>query len=362
MNLKKWLNSYVRMGAPALATLLLVALPSSGHAQTFDQAVLTNCAAFTLVCSPGTIVSSSGWPTALTRETSPVEERKVQRLVGSLSVFLTGEYEHFDKNLTTFEPAYKTNTGRVTIGGDYAFNDHRLVVGGAFTYTNINGNFNSGGRLETGSYSPLLYVSFVPAPKFFVDAAAGYGRQNYFLSRTIFQNGSVLGTAAGNTDGNVFNIGVNSGYDFNFQSITVGPRFGLDYKRTEIAGYRERGDTVLNLIYNRQTENSLTSVLGLYGSIAISTSFGVLVPQTIVKYVHEFEDPQRRINFRFVDNPAAGPFSFQNDPPDRNYFDLGVGIVAVLPHELQPFINYRALLGYNNQSSHIVTAGLRVAF
>ena len=72
--------------------------------------------------------------------------------------------------------------------------------------------------------------------------------------------------------------------------------------------------------------------------------------------------PQRRIHFNFVGNPTAGPFSFQNDPPDRNYFDLGLGIVMVLPHEIQPFINYRALVGYNNESSYIVTGGVRVAF
>lgn len=359
---EKWHKSCIRVGRLAPAVLMLAALASPAEAQTFNDAVSTNCPVVTSVCSPGTIVTSSGWPTALARETSPVEERKVQRLVGSLSLWLSGEYERFDKNLTTFEPAYKTNTGRVALGADYAFFDHRLVVGGAFTYANINGNFDSGGRLQTGSYSPVLYATFLPLPKFFIDTTAGYARKNYFLSRMIQSTLGGNGTAAGDTDGNVFNLGVNSGYDFNFQNITVGPRFGLDYKHTAIAGYRERGDTGLELIYKNQTENSLTSVLGLYSSVAISTSFGVLIPQSTVKYIHEFEDPQRRINFKFVGNPGAGPFTFQNDPPDRNYFDLGVGIVAVLPHELQPFINYRALLGYNNQSSHIVTAGLRVAF
>jgi hypothetical protein len=61
-------------------------------------------------------------------------------------------------------------------------------------------------------------------------------------------------------------------------------------------------------------------------------------------------------------DPDAGKFRFQNDPPDRNYFNLGAGIVAVLPHGFSPFLNYRALVGYKDQSSHIGTAGVRIEF
>jgi outer membrane autotransporter protein len=170
------------------------------------------------------------------------------------------------------------------------------------------------------------------------------------------------GNTAADTDGNEFKVGVNGGYDFSFDNITVGPRLGLHYKHTRIDGYRERGNSGLELVYASQTENSLTGVLGMYGSIAISTAFGVLVPQTTIEYVHEFKDDQRRIKFHFADDLNRNRFRFENDPPDRNYFNLGVGIVAVLPHGFSPFINYRALVGYNEQSSHAVTAGLRVEF
>ena len=364
---QEWLKSFIRVGKLALATLLLLALASPAQAQTFDQAVAAACTASDLasnfVCS-GTPGPSSGSTTALSRESSPVEERKVQRLVGSLSLFLSGEYERFDKNVTKFEPGYKTDTGRATIGADYSFNNDRFVIGGAFKYARDDGNFKGGGRFDTDSYGPLLYANFVPAPKFFIDAAAGYTRKNYFISRAASVN-VTTGTLAGDTDGNEFKVGMNSGYDFNFQNITIGPRLGLHYKRTNIDGYRERGSTGLTgleLVYDSQSENSLTSVLGFYGSVAISTGFGVLVPQTTVEYVHEFQDPQRRIRFGLAGDPTVGKFSFQNDPPDRNYFNLGVGIAAVLPHGFSPFVNYRALVGYKDQSSHAVTAGLRVKF
>jgi outer membrane autotransporter protein len=100
----------------------------------------------------------------------------------------------------------------------------------------------------------------------------------------------------------------------------------------------------------------------VYGSIAISTGFGVLVPQTTLEYIHEFLDPQRKITFRFIDDLNRTPFRFENDRPDRDYFNLGAGIVLVLARGFSPFLNYRALVGYNDQRSHTVTAGLRVEF
>jgi uncharacterized protein YhjY with autotransporter beta-barrel domain len=376
---QKWFKSLIRMGEFALATLFLVVLASPAQTQTFDQAVANalgngggpacvNASGnlFNNICNPGgTPGASGGSTTTLSRESSPVEERKVQRLIGPLNLFFSGEYERFDKDVTKFEPGYKTNTGRATLGADYSFSDS-FLVGGAFKYARDDGHFNAGGRFNTDSYGPLLHANFVPAPNSFIDAATGYARKNYFISRAVsFTQGGgtiISGAPAGNTDGNEFKVGVNGGYDFSFQSITIGPRLGLHYRHTEIDGYRERGVTGLELVYDSQRENSLTSVLGAYGSVAISTSFGVLVPQTTLEYVHEFQDPQRRITFRFAEDQARVPFRFQNDPPDRNYFNLGLGVVAVLPHGISPFLNYRALVGYNNESSYLVTAGVRIEF
>jgi outer membrane autotransporter protein len=362
---QEWLQSFVRMGTFALASLLLVTLASSAQAQTFDQAVQNACTANIGVCQgiPG---ASSGSTTTLTRESSPVEERKVQRLIGPINLFISGEYERFNKDVTKFEPGYKTDTGRAAIGADYSFSDS-VLIGAAFKYVRDDGQFDAGGHFNTDSYGPLIHVNFVPVPKFFVDTAFDYTRKNYFISRVVSLN-AVRGALAGDPDGNEYKVGVNSGYDFNFQNITIGPRVGLNYRRTEIDGYRERTRNSalsgIELLYNSQHENSLTSPLGLYGSIAISTGFGILVPQTTLEYVHEFLDPQRRIKFRLAQAPNAtgSPFSFQNDPPDRNYFNLGAGIVAVLPHGVLPFLNYRALVGYKNQSSHIATVGLRMEF
>ena len=383
-------HSVIRAGMCVLASVLMLALAAQVQAQTFDQAIST--ALGTGVSAPGPAcktpipgsklnslceesptlsgAASSGSITALSDERFRADEtlraderRKAERVIGPVNVFISGDYERFDKNVTTFEAGHKTNTARVALGADYAFSN-RFLVGGAFKYGTDDGRFDAGGDFKTDSYGLQMYGNFVPAANAFVNGTAGYTRASSSINRlaSIARGGptSTLGAVGGDTNSNAFNVGVNGGYDFSFQSVTVGPRVGLRYKRTETGSYREVGSTGLELAYDAQTEKSLTSVLGAQGSVAIITRFGVVVPQATVEYVHEFQDSQRFISFRFVDNLTAGPFSFQNDPPDRNYFNLGLGVAVVWPRGISGFANYRGLAGYKDQSRHTFTIGLRI--
>jgi uncharacterized protein YhjY with autotransporter beta-barrel domain len=417
------LNSAILIGGLAFNILLLIVLPRSAQAQIFDDVIRNAATPGGAACqnavgnlaaricnvpeTPSTSGASGGSTTSLSRERAPSEEeRKVQRKIGPINLYISGGYERFDKDVTKFEPGYKTNTGRFLLGTDYSFGD-QFAIGGAFKYAHDRGKFDSQppevdfdedfeevlvpiprGRFSTNSYGGLLHASYVPTLNSFIDTSFGYTRKNYFVRRGVVVvkgDRDATGTADGNTDGNEFTLGMNGGYNFGFQNFTIGPRLGLNYTRTEIDGFREKGrlisaaislpepddpgippptspGTGLELIYNRQSENSLTSVLGLYGSVAISTGFGVLIPQTTLEYVHEFLDPQRKITFRFVEDLNRTKFRFQNDPPDRNYFNLGVGVVLQLARGIAPFLNYRALVGYKDQRSHIATAGVRVEF
>lgn len=294
--------------------------------------------------------------------------------VGGLGVFVSGEYERFDKDITRFEPGYDSDMESVTVGADYLFGK-RFIAGIAFRYANINGEFDSSeGSFDTDSYGGLVYASFVPASNFFVDAVAGYAAKNYSVERGISfaffrrttndvvfglegRRISANGIASSDTEGDEYKASINAGYDFIWKNFTMGPRLGVNYQYTRIDAFAERGRgaiiceggecssitaTGLELAYDQQSQTSLTSVLGMYASAAISTGFGIrLVPQATVEWVHEFQDSQRSINFRFVEDPAGTKFSFLNDPPDRNYFNLGVGMSMVLPYGISPFVNYQ---------------------
>jgi outer membrane autotransporter protein len=305
--------------------------------------------------------------------------------IRGLGLFASVEYEAFDKNVTRFESGYSSDSWNGTVGVDYLFT-RWLAAGVAFTYSSLSGDYDRrGGEFDTQTVGGLLYATLFPLPRLFVDVVGGYAYKHYTTDRVIsyantFNAPPVLltsnGIASGETDGNEYRAGVNIGYDFNIDRVTFGPRLRVNYRYTTIDSFSERGKnavicnptcrptsgTGLELAYDGQHETSLTTGTGVFASAAFSTAFGVVVPQATFEYVHEFADDQRVIRFRFREDLAREKFRFQNDPPDRDYFYVGGGLVLVLPGGFSPFLNYRTLLGYKDHSSHTVTAGLRFAF
>jgi len=391
----------VTLGVPLLVALLLV-VPAG--AQTFQSSFLgaldNNCqglhGATTLgygpqlgqICLGGGGVSSGNASSSVDVRGMGGEELLLQRLkarrdgtAGSadwqtalrgLSLFATAEYQTFDKDVTRFEPGYSRDTWGGTFGADYSFAG-KGVIGLAFTYAYQDGDFGGqGGSFNTTAYNPTVYGSILVVPNLFIDLYAGYTRRDYVIDRRYsFSMGNTdipLANAHGETNGNEAKAGVNVGYDFVFGRFTVGPRFGLHYWRNDIDSYSETGGaggkvpTGLELRYEGQQQTSFTTTLGLFGSMAISTGIGVFVPQGMWEWVHEFENNQRVITYSFVQDLQRARLRFQTDPPDRDYFNAGLGLSLVLAHGIVPFVNVKQFFGYEKQSATTVTAGLRFSF
>jgi outer membrane autotransporter protein len=170
-----------------------------------------------------------------------------------------------------------------------------------------------------------------------------------------------LGRIEGDTHSNDFQLGARAGYDFAFGGLTIGPRAGVTYRESAIDGFRETGNTGIELIYGDQTIVSLTTNTGLFTSYAISTGFGVLVPQLAGEWIHEFENDQRSVPFTFVNAPA-GTYRFLTEPADRDYFTVSAGAVLQLPGGLTPFVNYLEVLGQTRRAQRSATVGLRFGF
>jgi len=134
----------------------------------------------------------------------------------------------------------------------------------------------------------------------------------------------------------------------------------VNYTNTEIDGYTEAGASGLELTYEGQSINSFQSVLGVQGSMAISTSYGVWVPQVNGNFIHEFENNQRFIKVHFAVDPLPLQFRFQTEKPVRNWANLGLGTVLVMPNGIQPFVNFRAMVGNDQFNNYEGTFGIRI--
>jgi len=286
-------------------------------------------------------------------------------------MFLTTEYGSLNKETSVFELGYEQNIAGATAGVDYSFG--RLgVLGAAFNYQHEFGDFaGQTGGYNNDLYSFIVYGTVTPLPNLFVDLNASYTRKQYNIDRRVSLQAQVapqpgfLGRIDGNTHSNDFGLGARIGYDFTVGALTLGPRIGANYRESAIAGYQETGNTGIELIYGDQTVVSLTTTAGLFTSYAISTGFGVIVPQVTGEYIHEFANDQRTVPFTFVNATTRPTFRFLTEAPDRDYFTVGAGVVLLLPSGLTPFVNYVETLGQNdaaNRTQRTVTLGLRFGF
>jgi outer membrane autotransporter protein len=96
--------------------------------------------------------------------------------------------------------------------------------------------------------------------------------------------------------------------------------------------------------------------------VGIDTSFGILVPQASVAWVHEFLNDDRNIDARLVEAPAGPSFTFQREPPARDWANIGLGVSALLSNGLQPFVQVATMQGNENFVSYGGTIGLRKEF
>ena len=296
--------------------------------------------------------------------------------LGKLGLFVTAEGDWVRKDVTRFEPGFSSDAGGVIVGADYGVLPW-LTAGLALSYLGTNGNYTgNNGHFNTNALGVTLYSSVSPLPQLFVDGTVGYTYRAYdTVRRAIYSNPNngltgvgVDGFVQGDTTGNEFRTSIQTGYDFVLGALTVGPRGGVNYSTNDINSYDERNsspkglDTGLQLAYNAQHRESLTTTVGAFASYAISTAIGVFVPQLTGEWVHEFLDNQRVIYFHFREDVGQTKLRFQTDPPDRNYANLGTGVTLVLPKGLQVFLSFRALVGYSDREAYTANGGLRIGF
>lgn len=295
----------------------------------------------------------------------------ISKLGSGWNIFVSGEYQSLDRNLTTFEDGYRSDIGAFTGGIDKEISE-KILAGLAFNYSHQSGRFLGTGDFNNNSYGGIVYASFTPLNKLFIQVNAGYASRDYDRNRfatfneveqgssTQFRN--VFGFAGSNYDGDDYSASLLSGYDFNFNSFTFGPRVGFNWVRNEYDSFSEQGTTGLELHFDRDQRTSLQSSFGLYLSRAFSTSFGVILPQTTVNWIHEFANNQRNITFSFVGDTRGKSLSFQNERPDRDFLEISAGTLVSLPHGIQAYVNYKGIAGHSYFDGHGVNAGFRLSF
>ena len=190
---------------------------------------------------------------------------------------------------------------------------------------------------------------------------------------TIGGPGSGLGTgsntinnsAISDTESDEISVSVTVGHNFYNGMLTFSPYGRIDYADIEIDGFTESMSQTTALgsgLALDIDEQDFESLMLTFGGTATMQWGERFFPQVTAEYIHEFKNDNAPITGRFVNDSSRTPFLLLTDSPDRNYFNLGVGMTALISDQITGFARYQALVGYEDLDVHAVEVGIRVGF
>ena len=293
--------------------------------------------------------------------------------------FVSGLYASSDRDSTDRESGFEADDYGFTAGLDYTPNE-KMLLGVAFGYKSSDADIDAnGGSLESDSFSGFAYFSFFPDENWYVDVMFGHTSNDHDQDRRLSWSIAGIGANAGSTttinqsalsetDSDEFSFSIAAGRNFLVGNWFLTPYARLDYANIDIDGYTEsmsnptapgRG---MALQIDSQEFDSLMTTFGARLSSQFQTSFGDVIPDISVEYVHEFENEGDPLTGRFVNESLGRTFTLLRDDPDENFFNIGAGVNAMFTDTATGFLRYQALVGYEDLSVHTVEFGVRITF
>ncbi len=181
----------------------------------------------------------------------------------------------------------------------------------------------------------------------------------------------------GDTDADEYGFSFGTGYDFFHKGFDFGPYGRLNYHKTKVDDYNEHlsGNNNdpgfgLALKIDDQTIKSLSTNLGARASYAFTTGIGVVTPYARCDWQHEYENDTSAIRGSFINGgqgsvpgaAAANSILIPLDDPDRDFFNLSLGVASVFPHGISAFVDYLTVLGLDDINLHQFVGGVRFEF
>ncbi|MCP3690027.1 MAG: autotransporter outer membrane beta-barrel domain-containing protein [Gammaproteobacteria bacterium] len=282
-------------------------------------------------------------------------------LVPEFGVFINGTASFGDKDDTANELGFDFNTNGITVGGDYRIQDS-LIAGGAVGFVSSDSDFNgSRGDVDTRGLSFLGYGTYYLSATNYLEAVISFGTSTFENTRNVTV-GTITNEVRGKTDGNELTLNFGAGFDLARGPFSLSSYGKINYIKSKIDGYSENTNTGLELVFSDQDAESFSTLVGGQLSYAISQQYGVLLPTLRFDWTHEFRHDSRFITASFLNDPTQGQFKIKTDDPDRDYFQLGVGVAATFRDNRSAYLNYEYLLEQDYLDQESVSAGFRMDF
>jgi outer membrane autotransporter protein len=271
------------------------------------------------------------------------------------------------------QTGFDATAGMLNLGLDYRFSE-RSVGGISFSYqhTKLDLDLNSG-TLSNDAYRLAPFFSYAVTPTVLVDGLIGIGILDYSSERIC----SACVVPATDAPQTLVNTASYLGTQW-FGSIGIGNLWPLgawtlhgyargDFMQLKTDGYTEAGtlisgtSTSAALQVQSQRATSLTSLLGIRASRAISTKAGVLTPAARIEWVHQFADDSRTLYSQFVSVPVPTLMAVTTADPVRDWANVGLSLQMNFARSLVGFVDYMYMYR-RDANNHALSLGIRFSF
>jgi uncharacterized protein YhjY with autotransporter beta-barrel domain len=299
------------------------------------------------------------------------EEGEIRR-----GFFASVGYESLDKEISTFEDGYNSDIVRLAAGFD-------MLIGGAWVIGVVadgsqqSGDFVGDGDFESVTYGITGFGSYWIGEAGSFDFYAGYANQSHDRVRhatftdpnaqsadDFEQPFTAEGDPAADFDGAQVLLGVSFSYDWSVDNVTFGPRITWDYVETDYEKYAENDpeNSGLALTFYDDSEASSIFSAGLAGSVALSTSFGVVVIEQNLGYRYETGMDQRNVEVSFVGDLRDKRFTYLTETPDRDFLQYSFVTRFLLANNWEWMLEYAGIASHRYLSRDAVVLGFRKGF
>lgn len=271
--------------------------------------------------------------------------------------FVNGDINIGRQSAVDTQTGFRLRSRGITLGTDYRFSGNH-VLGAAVGFMKADTTLDAGaGTQDADGYSVSLFGSLAPAESAYVDGILNVGRNNYDTERR-----SAGGSFGSSTSGNQWGLAVNAGYVLNRGALSLTPFARVEHVDAKVDGFTERGNREEALTVGEQRLKATTMAVGGQVSYAISTSWGVLLPNGRIEYLRIANSNTGDVTARIAADTVSLPARFRALGDDKNFGSFALGISGVFARGFSGFLSYERQFARDNLTDERYLLGIRAEF
>ncbi|MFI0348457.1 MAG: autotransporter outer membrane beta-barrel domain-containing protein, partial [Chthoniobacterales bacterium] len=273
-------------------------------------------------------------------------------------IYVDGNGIFANVNINNQLPGYNAESGGVTLGGTYKWNE-TFSTGLYAGYQGMQSKQNGGSSIIDNSARFGCFGTYQRGGVF-VNAILGGDSHAYQVSRNIAFPGINRTATSTPTSGELDSL-LAVGYDVKRGNFTFGPISSLQYTYLGLQPFNESGAQSLNLNVQSQNAESLIYSLGTHCFYNWQINKNVLVtPQVSLSWQHEFLQNPYAINSSL--QGGGGTFNYTTTAPLRDSVYTGVGFTVNFAKKYDASFFYNTTSGNSNLMSQNIFTSLGVKF